>query len=188
MYSPFGALNRHRGYAPTFGNLIPEYERCVAEARPDWFLMENVSRAPTPVVTGYQVTEQVLSNRELGEVQNRIRRISFGTKDGARLHIQHRPEPEAFARTVTAGSGGGNIIRSKYPLAQALKLQGLPADMLDQAPFTSHGKLKAVANGVPLPMGRSIARAVQLYLELREINKALGRGAQRASGILVDAA
>ena len=33
------------------------------------------------------------------------------------------------------------------------------------APFTAHGKLKAVANGVPLAMGRAITTGVKLYLE-----------------------
>ena len=33
-------------------------------------------------------------------------------------------------------------------------------DFLADAPFTAEGKLKAVANGVPIPMGRAIARAI----------------------------
>ncbi len=48
----------------------------------------------------------------------------------------------------------------RYKLADALRLQGLPEDFLRDAPFTAEGKLKAVANGVPLPMGCAIARAV----------------------------
>src|SRR5262245_61567505 len=36
-------------------NLIPEFERCVSEAAPKWFLMENVRRAPLPNVCGYEV-------------------------------------------------------------------------------------------------------------------------------------
>jgi site-specific DNA-cytosine methylase len=48
----------------------------------------------------------------------------------------------------------------RYRLADALRLQGLPEGFLDDAPFTAEGKLKAVANGVPLPMGRAIAKAV----------------------------
>jgi hypothetical protein len=40
-------------------------------------------------------------------------------------------------------------------------LQGLPADFLDHCPFTAEGKLKAVANGVPISMGRVIAAAVK---------------------------
>ena len=32
------------------GNLIPEYERVVRAAQPDWFVMENVRDAPLPVL------------------------------------------------------------------------------------------------------------------------------------------
>src|SRR5262245_63772419 len=41
-FSQMVGLNRFNGVAPRFGNLIPEFERCVGEAQPDWFLMENV--------------------------------------------------------------------------------------------------------------------------------------------------
>lgn len=49
----------------------------------------------------------------------------------------------------------------RYGLADACRLQGLPEDFLADAPFTAAGKLKAVANGVPLPLGRAIAAAVK---------------------------
>ncbi len=50
--------------------------------------------------------------------------------------------------------------RGRYTFADACRLQGLPEDFLSDAPFTAAGKLKAVANGVPIPMGRAVARAV----------------------------
>ena len=49
-----------------------------------------------------------------------------------------------------------------------LELQGLPPDFLEHAPFTVEGKRKAVGNGVPIPMGRAIARAVRCALEARK--------------------
>lgn len=66
---------------------------------------------------------------------------------------------EARVRAVTGNVGGMKPMR-RYTLADAMRLQGLPATLLDDAPWTAAGKLKAVANGVPLPMGRAIARAV----------------------------
>jgi DNA (cytosine-5)-methyltransferase 1 len=45
-------------------------------------------------------------------------------------------------------------------------LQGLPEDFLDLAPFTVHGKRKVVGNGVPLPMGRAVAKAVKRAIGL----------------------
>jgi DNA (cytosine-5)-methyltransferase 1 len=50
---------------------------------------------------------------------------------------------------------------ARYTLADACRLQGLPEGFLEDAPFRKDAKLKAVANGVPLPMGRAIARAVK---------------------------
>jgi site-specific DNA-cytosine methylase len=39
--------------------------------------------------------------------------------------------------------------------------QGLPAEFLSDAPFTEREKMRVIGNGVPLPMGRAIARAVR---------------------------
>ena len=39
-------------------NLIPDFERCITESEPMWFLMENVLRAPLPKVSGYAVAGQ----------------------------------------------------------------------------------------------------------------------------------
>jgi site-specific DNA-cytosine methylase len=41
-----------------------------------------------------------------------------------------------------------------------LRLQGLPEDFFADSPLTAEGKLRAVANGVPVPMGRALARAI----------------------------
>ena len=65
-------------------NLIPEYERVVAEASPTWFVMENVPAAPKPVVPGYGVRPYLLENRWFGEPQARKRRISFGHRGHGR--------------------------------------------------------------------------------------------------------
>jgi site-specific DNA-cytosine methylase len=42
-----------------------------------------------------------------------------------------------------------------------LAAQGFPPDMLDDCPLTNQGKRKVIGNGVPMPMGRAIARAVK---------------------------
>lgn len=89
------------------GNLIPEYERVVLEAQPDWFIMENVRDAPTPVVEGYTVHAQMLKDVWVGGGTMRMRRFSFGTRDGRRLGIEqvalHTQHPE-----VAALAGGGD--------------------------------------------------------------------------------
>lgn len=199
-FSRLAIMVRYNGHQTTFGNLIPEFERCVVEAHPRWFLMENVKDAPSPEVAGYSIDQLVVNNRwfadgELGAEQNRKRRLSFGTHDGRSLVwdvalFEHtgiaagdtssdgsgvmRGRRKGFAVTgrhagrvswmpssVTAGHGGENSKQYVYSLEDACELQGLPRDFTEHMPFRKDAKLKAVANGVPLPMGRAIARAVK---------------------------
>ena len=84
-HSPLRYLLAAQGRTPRHGNLIPEYERCVLQAGPEWFLMENVPQAPLPVVEGYEVKDLLLNNRWVGGVLHRLRRFSFGTRDGREL-------------------------------------------------------------------------------------------------------
>ena len=153
-------------------NLIPEYERVVAEAQPAWFVMENVKGAPLPVVEGYAVRDTLLNNRWVAEApeQNRVRRFSFGSladlDPWALLELALFENPvKEYA--VVGGHGSMNDHRqakSGYGSTDVRKmsrLQGLPEDYLDGTPFTVHGKRLVLGNGVPLPMGRAIARAVK---------------------------
>lgn len=180
-------LVRHNGHEPEFGNLIPEYERCVSEAQPDAFLMENVPAAPEPVVRGYTVRSFVFNNRWVGGEQNRERRFSFGVKGDSAVDLRAYLdvalfEALAWSPTVTGDMrvnmngarvrykpGGGVLphVGALAPLALMRSLQGLPDDFLDKAPFTERGKRKAIGNGVPLPMGRAVAKAVKEALEHR---------------------
>lgn len=176
------------GEASLAPDLIPEFARCVLEARPAWWLMENVPAAPSPVTPGYVQTVRVLNNRWVGGVQNRERRFVFGTHDGRMLHPHIEAlEPIDWEPAVTSTAGGrrvpvavavggsgkrkgnqrkgpGGGLRN-WTLAQMAKLQGLPEDFLADAPFTSRAKEEALGNGVPLPMGRAIAKAVKAALQ-----------------------
>lgn len=220
-FSALAHLVRANGDEPRFGNLIPEFERVVAEAQPGWFIMENVPGAPLPAVAGYQIHAQMLNNRWLGEEQLRKRRISFGTLDGRLLHIQYaaleapvtyvavKSDPRAtcdrpkyqreqnqsvamlsggklkasIAGSVTSGGGALRVKQVRYKLADACRLQGLPEDFLSDAPFTADGKIKAVANGVPLPMGRAIARAVKRAISIEEGASSSGADSREAGSL-----
>lgn len=172
-------------------NLIPEFERIVHEAKPQWFLMENVPDAPAPDLNdSYRLVSRIIRDVWVGGETSRERRFTFGRDDrvlGCRFEIEtlalHRTDPE---RTVVATSSKeGALAKSQGELrtgvsarlkrsAAALpgqmprrsferccELQGLPADFLKDAPFTSAGKYQAIGNGVPLPMGRAVAAAVK---------------------------
>lgn len=85
LFSRLAHMVKQNGYEPQFGNLIPDFERVVDEAQPQWFVMEEAPEAPRPRVKGYANHEFTLNNRqcldlETGEpaVQNRLRAISFG--------------------------------------------------------------------------------------------------------------
>lgn len=85
-FSSLANLVRAKGLTPRFGNLIPEYERVVAEAAPRWFLMENVRQAPEPKPLGYAIHSFLLAHEALdggdgfGQEQMRTRRFTFGVR------------------------------------------------------------------------------------------------------------
>ncbi len=155
-------------------NLIPEFERVVAEARPEWFLMENVREAPLPIVDGYKVTNRLFNNRWAPESpeQNRLRRFSFGTREGLNLRISTCAlENVVREYAVVGGHGGIDHGRQKWGqgtqnVPKMCRLQGLPENFFEHSPFTVHMQRKVIGNGVPLPMGRAIAKAVKKALEL----------------------
>jgi DNA (cytosine-5)-methyltransferase 1 len=192
VFSRLAHMVRANGYEPKFGNLIPEFERCVHEAQPDWFVMEEVPDAPIPAVDGYGVRYRLLNNRWLGEPQNRLRMISFGVRGmGRPLPIQVEALMSIdFEYAATGGSqrevpiaiGGsgkpkrhGREGRSRMPFnsksgdafRECCRKQGLPSDF-DLAAFTVGAKCQAVGNGVPLPMGRAIAKAVKQAISSME--------------------
>lgn len=179
----FSAMKRLNPLAgEKHGNLIPEYQRVVAEAQPAWFVMENVEAAPYPKVKGYKVHSQLLRDHWVGGETSRLRRFSFGTADGRKLQIDtlalHSadPRPAVLAgasgrmvpvaiggsgkRKSTASNGGADDKGSRVTFEQQLRDQGLPEDFLADAPFSLTGKRKMIGNGVPLAMGRAVAKAV----------------------------
>jgi DNA (cytosine-5)-methyltransferase 1 len=194
-FSRLAHMVRQNGYEPKFGNLIPEFERVVAEAQPTWFIMENVPDAPLPSVPGYATWSTLLNNRQCFDedgrpaVQNRERRWTFGNRgrqtalmiDTAVFQSLHFAYAATGAgdRQVPVAIGGsgkqkrnkvGRLIsrdilsqgtqRSAKGFAAVKRLQGL-SDEVDFPAFTIEAKVKAISNGVPLPMGRAIARAVK---------------------------
>jgi len=191
-FSRLRFLVEHNGYRVA-DNLIPEFERCAREAAPTWFLMENVPNAPLPLVGGYVTCGALVCDAHVGGETSRVRRFSFGTREGLKLEIEwlalHRPDPGPAIlasgggrdRPVRIGGSGrpkssGRISKArdlgyktrKAAAAAAAVGQGLPADYLDKCPFTVAGKISAIGNGVPLPMGRAVAKAVKRALERLE--------------------
>lgn len=190
-FSHLKKLLEYKGIKTKHGNLIPEYERVVSEAAPEWFLMENVPLAPTPSVDGYEVFRLKLNNRWLGEIQSRERHFSFGTENGRHLEVQvalfenqnwhyavtGNPRPVPFKYngagklkkiTVLAGHGPvgrhGDYYAKNLTIEQMCLLQGLPETFCDEMPFGAHGKRQVIGNAVPFPMAKAVARAVKVAM------------------------
>ena len=180
-FSSLARLNKHLGASMKFGNLIPQFERVVGEAAPDWWLMENVVGAPIPEVVQYGAWTTILDDVAVGGVTRRRRRITRGLYRGTPtpLPIKLVALQQVYAgeravtgndRVLTTGArirsrqrGGGCLPGSGTltPLAEMLRRQGLPADFFEHTPFTEHGKRQMLGNGVPMAMGLAIAKAVK---------------------------
>lgn len=174
------------GCAKRFAAIKAEFDSGIREMRPrggaGLVLMENVEAAPKPLNTGYWTWDQIINNRWCGGIQNRRRRFTFGVEPfkAAPLSLPIDFEtfmPAEYAPCVTANGtqwepfvangGRSRSDRSVKALANYVRWQGLPADFLDDAPFTVEGKVRVVGNGVPLPMGRAVARAVKQAMDYR---------------------
>jgi len=146
------------------------------------------------VKVNYSARSYLVSHDAVGGETSRTRRFTVGIKDHfriARFYIEElalfRPDPErAIVATSskkgalalqTHGQGYGRYVErngkrhSRLPgptprrsIARCAELQGLPLDFLADAPFTVAGKYEVIGNGVPLPMGRAVARAVKRAL------------------------
>lgn len=179
----------------TAPNLIPEYERVIGEARPAWFLMENVPDAPDPEILGYYSARTYVRDHWCGGETCRERKFVFGRQGPFQTFVVetlalHRIDP---ARAVTCdarqvpvavgGSGkrkglGGTLPRSgpSESLDTMAALQGLPdaflTGMREHGAFTNKALKTGLGNGVPLAMGRAVAAAVKRAIESPQFSEA----------------
>ena len=172
-----GAARARKGAQRLADDLIPEFVRVVEEASPDWYLAENVPESPVVEVPGYRSASVVVCNRNFGGIQRRRRRFTFGSlgrilpvKVVDALLSERREPPAELIPTVTSNATLWDPIkkrsyseRSPRYLEVAKRAQGLPADF-ELPGHTVAGAIAAIAQGVPLPMGRAVARAVRRSL------------------------
>jgi DNA (cytosine-5)-methyltransferase 1 len=137
--------------------LLQEFKRIVLECRPSWCLLENVERVPDLKIDGYTY-QRIDINQSWYEDVNRLRHIQFYSKIDNPMYLH-------FDRGVTVP---GHKSKKYDPAALAsdsrtfkelLKLQGLSSD-INFLDFTVKGKKKLIGNGVPLSMGRVLAKSV----------------------------
>lgn len=113
--------------------MSPEFHRVVAEARPDWWLMEAVKRHIAPYID---------------------------------VVVFEHPEFKYCVRASnrTGAQGTHKKRQSSYTFKEMCELQGLPGGF-DLPGFLMQGKFEAIGNGVPLSMGRAVAKGVKKAIE-----------------------
>jgi len=154
---PCQDFSRARRHPPTGHGIrmLTEFGRVVSEAQPLWWLMENVPGVPNVHITGYIVQRFNCYAVEFGVWQKRNRAFQFGSRDGVQLcpNRGNQSHPGRRANTVTTRE-----TRPKF--SRLLKLQGLP-EWFDLLGLSRTAKIRAVANGVPVPMAQAVAVAIR---------------------------
>lgn len=158
--SPCPDFSKARRAVPSGNGLamLAEFVRVVLEARPDWFLLENVPGVPDIVVEGYTIQRFNLNARECGVRQNRLRAFQFGFRDGPPLVIRRAAALPGPSHCCLATEG---TRKERRTFADFCELQGLPRDF-DLPGLSVAAKYRAVGNGVPVPMARVVATAINL--------------------------
>lgn len=175
----FSDANRNvTGQALEIGiEMIRHYLRVVDESDVTWFLMENVRNVPVIELDGYSIQRTDLTDWESGGSQLRLRHFQYGDKRGfvirpGRVTRPGTPEPAALASE--------GFSDSPRAFADFCRVQGLPGP-LKLPPVSPAWRYTLVGNGVPLPMGRNIARAVTAAGPSRPDDCACGCG-RRVTG------
>lgn len=154
--------------------LVREFIRCVDEAAPEWFLMENTPGVPRIEVPGFSIQWFTLNAAECGGRQRRNRVFQFGSRDSTALVCDRGVTPEFLERTCLASEGSHPVRKSfgrvtlRRSWADFCELQGLPRDF-ELPGMSVSASYRAVGNGVPLHMGRVIARAVKTRRQSRDV-------------------
>lgn len=164
-------------------DLIPEFVRVVAAVQPRWLVMENVQQAighPAIPAEWHQVR---LRDFDCGGKTARVR--AFWTWPFASLTAPERrpgqPSPSVMASTFKRGAGqyvkDKHFLPGNLPIAEYARLQGAPeiGERLAEYRAGRAFAIHVLGNGVPLAMGRAVARSVQAALEATEAR-------QRAAG------
>jgi DNA (cytosine-5)-methyltransferase 1 len=185
-FCQFSGLIKAKGLKPRHGNLIPEFERIVGEARPSWWLMENVRKAPAPEVQGYTTESFLLSPRDLGDPQSRLRRFTFGHRlSSIRAQIHRRLplvalesieyEPAVTSKGAKAYERGklasqGDSWPTAERSAEVQGFPGLPTRLRKHGAYTAKAVCQMLGNGVSRIVGISLARAINEWLDEEKKN------------------
>lgn len=154
---PCQDFSRARRRPPTgYGSkMLAEFRRVVTESKPAWWLLENVPGVPDVHVFDYAVQRFNLFAFEFGCRQRRNRSFQFGSRDCLPL-VLFRSTQSHFGRVAPAVLAKD----SRRTFADLCELQGLPRSF-DLPGLSRTAKIRAVGNGVPVPVARAVAEAIR---------------------------
>ena len=142
------ALEDSYGY-----EMILNFMRIVTECDPSWFLLENVAGVPNVQIHGYS-HQRIDINQSWYENVTRLRHIQFGHKDNKYLQIERKIVTDRSQKLQSCA-----LANDSRSFRELCRLQGLEDDF-DLKSFNVQGKKRAVGNGVPLSIGRALAKSV----------------------------
>lgn len=152
----FSKMNRNRpDLLSSYGyKMLQEFKRVVLECEPNWALMENVAETPDLNIDDYSY-QRIDINQSWYEDVNRLRHIQFYSKDNLYLHWDRKRDSTVLEKKCD----GAALASDSRSFKELVRLQGLPLDT-NFPDFTVKGKKKLVGNGVPLSIGRVLAKEV----------------------------
>lgn len=139
--------------------MLSQFQRIVEEAKPTWWLMENVARVPDLVIPGYSWQRIPLRANEFGLSQSRLRHIQFGHRDNMVLNVPRGITVPAVDPCCMATEGKKT---NRRDWERFCNNQGF--DILNLDSFSIAGRYRLVGNAVPLPMARALALGIKNLL------------------------
>ena len=141
--------------------MLSELARLITEAKPNWFLVENVPGVPTLQFDGYTTQRFNMVASDFGLPHKRNRSFQFGSCTGDRLTIprgtqsQYRSHSLPRLKPTPLASKTGN-----RNFAEFCEMMGLPRKFTLPG-LSRRAQFRVVGNGVPLPMAAAVAIAIR---------------------------
>lgn len=170
---------KHVGGAASAVDLIPEFIRVVADAQPAWVVMENVpqARGHTAIPSTWMPT--MLRDWDCGGFTNR-RRVFWTWPFWLAVPAAREgtPSRSVIASTNRQGSRGQSsyadergFLDANLPTAEYGRLQGADGitARLERLSASKRFIVNVLGNGVPLAMGRHVARAAWDFSEQQRL-------------------
>lgn len=161
---------------------IEMFRRAVTEADPTWWLLENVPSVPTIKINGYSHMRIDLNAADCGSSQHRLRHFQFGHKKNMIPKVTRIPRQtlkQTQEQRCAIASEASRQDRRSW--GDFCSLQGLPRDFALPG-MSIAARYRAVGNGVPIPMARTIARAIAEALPSNKIKTCLCGCARPVNG------